>query len=75
MPPMDLSTGTLLTSLLVGSVGFGIFLYGKKQLRGPQLVVGGVMMAYPYFITGPLAMLGIAGLLIALLVGALRMGM
>ena len=72
---MDLSTSTLLSSLFVGTLGFGIFLYGKKQVRGPQLLVGGLMMAFPYFVTGPAAMLGLAGVLLALLVGALRLGM
>ena len=29
-----------MTSLFVGSVGAGFFLYGKKQSRLPQLLVG-----------------------------------
>ena len=35
---MDLSASTLFASLFVSSIGFGLFLYGKKQARIPQLV-------------------------------------
>ena len=71
---MDLSPGTLVASLLVSTAGFGLFLYGKKQLRMPQLAVGLVLMVYPYFTTGPLATWGIGGLLVLGLVVALRLG-
>ncbi len=71
---MDFSAGTLFASLLVSSLGFGLFIYGKKQVRGPQLIVGLVMMAYPYVISDPLVMCGVAVGLIVGLVGALRMG-
>ena len=71
---MDFSAGALFSSLVVSSVGFGFFIYGKKNARGPQLLAGVAMMIYPYFVSGPAAMLGIAcGLLLALH-GALRAG-
>ena len=41
----------LLWGLLFSSIGFGYFLYGKKQHAPVPLVCGLVMMAYPYFIT------------------------
>ncbi len=58
------STGSLITSLMVGSVGLGLFLYGRKQTRVPHLAVGITMMVYPYFVTGTLPMLGIAVVLL-----------
>ena len=72
---MDLSIGTLISSLVVSSVGFGFFLYGKKQARLPHFVVGLAMMGYPYFVPGPLAMWSIAGALVLALVLAVRSGM
>jgi len=72
---MDLSIGSLIASLLVSSTGFGLFLYGKKQLRMPQLVAGIAMMAYPYFITEPLAMCGITVAIGLALILALRFGL
>jgi len=61
---MDLSAGALFASMGVGSVGFGLFLYGKKQLRTPQLATGLLMIAYPYFVPSAALMLGIAGVLL-----------
>ena len=72
---MDLSAGTLFASLFVGAVGFGIFLYGKKQMRVPQVVVGLVLMVYPYLVPDPAWMLGIGAALIATLWLAVRGGM
>lgn len=72
---MDLSPGTLVASLVVSTAGFGFFLYGKKQLRLPQVVVGVVMMGFPYVVTSPLAIWAIGGTLVLALVAALRLGM
>jgi len=72
---MGISVGTLFASLVVSSVGFGVFTYGKAQARVPQILVGIVLMAFPYFVSGPLAMCSIAvGLLLALS-AAVRFGM
>jgi hypothetical protein len=72
---MDLSAGTLFASLVVSTVGFGIFVYGKKQERIPQLSIGLVMAVFPYFTAGPLVLWGIGAALILGLVLALRLGM
>jgi len=37
---------TLLLSVLISAVGVGFLLYGKKQQRAPQLVVGIVLIGY-----------------------------
>jgi len=72
---MDMSAGSLFASLFVSSIGFSLFMYGKKQLRTPQLAVGLVMMGFPYVVPGPLAMLGIGAALVGGLVLALRAGL
>ena len=64
----------LLLSLAIGSVGLGLFIYGKKQGRLPPLVTGLLMMGYPYFVTNPWIMAGIAVALIASLWIATRKG-
>lgn len=64
--PMDLSPGTMIAHLLVGSVGFAIFMYGKKQKRAPQLGAGVVLMVMPYAATGLAIWLASAGLLLGL---------
>ena len=71
---MDFSAGSLIASLIVSTVGFAIFRYGKSEVRPPQLAVGMAMMVYPYFIEGPLAMWGLAGALLAVLAVSVRLG-
>ncbi len=44
--------GELFLQLLVGSVGFGLFVYGKKSERLPHLIAGLLLMVYPYFVSG-----------------------
>ena len=46
-----MSTSILLWGLLFGSIGFGYFLYGKKQRAPVPLVCGLGLMAVPYFIS------------------------
>lgn len=62
---MDVSAGWVFAGLVVSTVGFGLFIYGKKQLRIPQLVAGIVLMIYPYYVESPLWILGIGGALVA----------
>jgi hypothetical protein len=72
---MDLSAGTLLASLFVSTIGFGLFRYGKSEMRTPQLLVGLVMMIYPYFIANVVWSFGLAGALLAAVWLATRAGL
>lgn len=49
-----MSTSLLLWGVLFGSVGFGYFLYGKKQSAVVPLVCGLVLMVFPYFVSNTL---------------------
>ena len=71
---MDLSFGNLMLSMLIGSVGLGLFIYGRKQTRPPQLIVGILLMIYPYFIPNLLLMAAVGLALLAILWGAVKMG-
>ncbi|HEY2409419.1 MAG TPA: hypothetical protein VGI10_25610 [Polyangiaceae bacterium] len=64
----------LIAGFFISTVGFGFFLYGKKQARAPQLAVGLLLMIYPYFVSNVLLMLAIGGCLLGLLWLALRSG-
>lgn len=44
------SESALLWGLLFGSIGFGFFLYGKKQRAVVPLVCGLALMVFPYFV-------------------------
>jgi len=65
---------SLMVSVLISAVGVGFFLYGKKQQRWPQLVVGIVLVGYTYFIGSVAVMLAIAAALFVALWLAVRMG-
>ena len=56
---MSLDPGLLFLSLVTSGVGFVLFMYGKKQERGPQLVAGLALMVYPYFVSTLAMSLGI----------------
>jgi hypothetical protein len=71
---MSLDPGALLASVLISAVGLGIFLYGKKQRRGPQLVAGIVLMAYSYFVGSLVWMVVIFAAIVAALWAIVRLG-
>ena len=53
---------SLLWGVLFGSLGFGYFLYGKKQGAVMPLVCGLLLMVFPYFIsnTALVVLVGVA---------------
>jgi hypothetical protein len=69
-----LDGNALIAGFMISTVGFGFFLYGKKQQRVPQLAAGLVLMIYPYFVGSVPWMLVLAVLLLGLLWLALRSG-
>ena len=72
---MDFSPGSIMASLVVGGAGFVAFVYGKKQRRAPQLMIGIVMMIYPYFVPRPLPCLAIGAGLLGLMWLLIYMGL
>lgn len=69
---MNLSPDALLASFLISTVGFGLFLYGKRATRLPQLVAGLALMILPALVSSPGWMLAGTGLVLVLLVGWAR---
>lgn len=72
---MDLDAGSLIASLIVSSIGFVVFAYGKREQRVPQVVVGLVLMAFPYAVPSVPGIAAIAGVLLAALWLAIRFGL
>ena len=71
---MDETVAWLVTSLLISSIGVGLFLYGKKQSRIPQVVVGIILVGYSYFVPSVWLMIVIGAALIAILWVLVRFG-
>ena len=65
----------LVVSLIVSSVGFVMFMYGKKQHRPVQLGAGLLLMLFPLFVRDGL-WLGLAGAAICAVVwGGVQAGL
>ena len=65
----------LFASMFLGAVGTGFLVFGIRQKRWPQLVVGVALSVYPFFVSSILVMLGIAAALLVGLWLALRSGL
>lgn len=72
---MDIDANALLASFVPSSIGLVLLMYGKRQGRAPHMVVGLVLMIYPYFVSNILLMFGIAAVLVAGLSIAVRRGL
>ena len=71
---MNLDPGSMLLSMLISSVGFVAFVYGKRQERIPQLAAGIVLLVYPYFVSSMLLMALIAVVVLGLMTAAIKLG-
>lgn len=60
------SESELLWGVLFGSIGLGLFLYGKKQTMVVPLVCGLALMVYPYFMPNTVALVLIGLVLVAI---------
>ena len=65
---MLMSTANIFAGIVFGSIGFGAFIYGKKQSDFKMLGIGVVLMVYPYFVQNTIAVYSIGALLIAALI-------
>jgi hypothetical protein len=53
---MDLSFSVIFSSLIISTIGAGLFMFGKKAGRPLHLAIGASMCLYPYFISNPLVL-------------------
>jgi hypothetical protein len=42
--------GVLFAGVIFGCIGSGAFIYGKKRGSGRHMVMGAILMGYPYLI-------------------------
>ena len=57
--------GTLMWSFVFGTIGMGMFMYGKKAGRPLPLFAGAGLLVIPYFITHVVIMIIVCGALTA----------
>ena len=60
------STAVLMWGMLFGAIGFGFFLYGKKQKKVVPLITGIALCVVPYFIANVYALVIVGVILMAI---------
>ncbi|MEJ2060412.1 MAG: hypothetical protein P8Y64_07990 [Gammaproteobacteria bacterium] len=60
------STPDLIISLLLGAIGAGYFLYGRKQSNLVSMLSGVGLMLFPMFVSNPWIMAGVGVVLLVL---------
>ena len=64
----------LFVSLILGGIGFVLFVYGKKQGRWPHLAAGLLVIVYPYFTPGLVSLVATGAAIVFVLWYAVRLG-
>ena len=59
------SPGMLVASLICGSVGLGVFIYGLRQRSAAPMLGGALVIAVGYFLETALQMYGVSAALLA----------
>jgi len=54
---MEIDLLWMSASLVIGSVGLGMFLVGKRRSEFVMMIAGIVMMVFPYFVPNTIAMI------------------
>ena len=58
-------TTTLILSVVLGAIGAGYFVYGKKQQRFVALAAGLLLCTYPFFVSNLYAVIVLGVVLVA----------
>jgi len=72
---VDFSPSGIFASLILSSIGYALFRYGKKCVRMPQLVSGLVLMIFPTFVSGAALMLSLGAVILVGLWFSVRAGL
>lgn len=72
---MSFDPASLIVSLVLGSIGFVAFVYGKRQSRVPHMVAGALLTIFPVFISNALVAGAVGVGIIALWFLAVRLGL
>jgi hypothetical protein len=60
------SPALLMSGMLFGAIGFGFFLYGRKQKKVVPLITGIALCVVPYFIANVYALVIVGVILMAI---------
>jgi len=60
-------TTILFAGVLFGSIGMGAFVYGKRKSSAAHMLLGALLMGYPYAVSATVPLIGIGIVLTVLL--------
>jgi hypothetical protein len=72
---VDLNLNNILFGGFISLIGLALLMYGRKAVRVPHIVVGLVLMIYPYFVGSLLVEVAVAIVLVAGLALTSRLGL
>jgi hypothetical protein len=72
---VNLSLPWLFATMVASTLGFGVFTYGRKEVRIPQIVVGVMLMIVPGFIDSTTLVWGLTGASLGALWVGTRLGL
>jgi hypothetical protein len=58
------SPGSLFVAIIMGAIGTGYFIYGKRQSQFMPMISGAALCVYPYFVSNVLVSLIVGGMLL-----------
>jgi hypothetical protein len=58
---VNLTLPWLFATMVASTLGFGVFTYGRKQVRMPHIVVGVLLMIVPGFVDGTTTVWALTG--------------
>jgi hypothetical protein len=70
----ELDILNLVLGVIFSTIGFGYFIYGKRQQHSAALIAGLLLMLYPYIVSGTMSLIVVGLLLVAGPFVASRMG-
>jgi hypothetical protein len=71
---MNLNLNTILLGSFISLIGLALLMYGRKEGRAPHMVVGLLLIIYPYFVGNLLIEVAVAVVLVAGLSLVSRLG-
>ena len=63
----DSFTAVLFAGVIFGSIGVGAWIYGKKRASAAHMILGAVLIAYPYFTMNLIILYGVGVVLTLML--------
>jgi hypothetical protein len=65
---------SILVGIFISLIGVALLMYGRKQTRLPHMVVGLILIVYPYFVGSIVVQLVVAAVLLVALALLSRLG-